>query len=108
MGEYNPVTRDSDGKTVRLDKQAAEQAETNSGAKKTLSPGDFLIQKLAYTSSGFVEYQGFAIPGSATSAGVWLIKKLTYSGTNVTDIKFANGSLALDQIWDNREDLSYS
>ena len=108
MGEYSPVTRDSDGVTVRLDKQSAEQSETNYGAKKALSPGDFLTQKIAYTAAGLAEYLGFAVPGSSAAAAVWLIKKLTYSGTNVTDIQFANGSLAFDQVWDDRESLSYS
>lgn len=108
MGLYNPITRKSDGVTVKLDLQEAEQAEVNAGAKKTLAPGDFLTQKIAYTASGFAEYLGFAVPGSSAASAVWLIKKLTYSGTSVTDIQFANGSLAFDQIWNDRVGLSYS
>lgn len=67
-----------------------------------------LTQAIAYNGSNLTEYIGYAIPGSAKSAPVWLIKKLTYSGSLVTDITFANGVIAFNQIWDNRASLSFS
>lgn len=102
------VVRDSDGNTIDLIKQEAEQSETNSGAKKTLSTGDFLIQRIAYNGNNLTEYVGFAKPGTATDSEGWLIKKLTYSGNLVVSILFANGNLQFDSAWDDRETESYS
>lgn len=36
MGVYNPVTRESDGKTVRLDKEEAEHADTTAKASRVI------------------------------------------------------------------------
>ena len=36
MGLYNPITRDSDGKTIFLDKQQAEQADITARAKRVI------------------------------------------------------------------------
>jgi hypothetical protein len=52
-------------------------------------------------------YIGVGKTGEATSSAVWQIRKLLTSGT-VTTIKYANGSDAYNQIWDNRSSLSYS
>ena len=68
-----------------------------------------LTQAIAYDASSQAEYIGYSLPGSSKAAPVWLIKKLTYSGTNVTDIQFALGRISFDQIWDNRASIaSYS
>lgn len=53
-------------------------------------------------------YIGRAVPGTLKSAPSWQIQLLTWSGANVIDIQFANGSLLFNQIWDNRAGLSYS
>lgn len=54
-------------------------------------------------------YIGLAALGSAKSAAVWQIRKLTYDGSgNPTDVQYANGAQAFDAIWDNRTSLSYS
>jgi len=58
-----------------------------------------------YSAAGTV-YIGTAPSGSATSASVWQIKKLTYSSTAAL-VQFANGLDAFDQIWDNRTSLTY-
>ncbi len=69
--------------------------------------GPFPVTRLAYTSisaADYVEYVGIAVRGSATSASVWQIFRLTYSGTNVVAIETS----LKDQIWDDRASVSYS
>lgn len=58
-------------------------------------------------ASASVIYVGKAAIGSATSAAVWRISKITTSGT-VTQIMWADGDTASDNVWDNRASLSYS
>ena len=58
-------------------------------------------------ASSTVTYVGLADPGSATSAAVWQIKKLTTSGS-VTTVTLADGNSNFDNVWDNRASLSYS
>lgn len=53
-------------------------------------------------------YLGKAAQGSSKASAVWQIKKLTFSGANVTDIQYANGSTAFNQIWNDRASFSYS
>ena len=53
-----------------------------------------------------VMYIGKAATGSATSAAVWQVKKLTESGTQ-TSILFADGSNSFTNIWDARASLTY-
>lgn len=63
--------------------------------------------KIDYDGSNPI-YVGEADPGTATSSAGWRIKKLTYSGSNVTDVQWADGDLAEDNVWDDRAALSYS
>ncbi len=65
-------------------------------------------QRMAYTSMGLPEYVGLATAGTATSAVSWQIKKLVYTGTNVTSVIWADGDINFDNIWDNHSSLSYS
>lgn len=65
-----------------------------------------------YTGANLI-YKGFAKPGSGTSAPVWQIAKLTYSGANLTAITWPhNSSGAADSsysfVWDNRATYTYS
>ena len=54
-------------------------------------------------------YIGKAFKGNSDKAQpVWQIRKLTYSGQNVTDIQWAGGDDAFNQVWDDRASLSYS
>jgi len=66
-----------------------------------------MTQAIAYNGD-LTEYIGYALPGTDKAEGKWLIKKLSYSGTKVTDIQFANGVIQWDQIWNDRAGLSYS
>jgi len=65
--------------------------------------------RIAYVSgTSNVEYVGEAKPGTATDATGWRIKKLTYSGNNVTQVNCADGNRNNDNIWDSRTDYTYS
>lgn len=52
-------------------------------------------------------YIGTAPTSSATSASIWSIKRLTFSG-GLTTIEWADGNDLNDNVWDNRASLSYS
>lgn len=67
-----------------------------------------MTQKIAYDGSNRTEYIGFALPGTASSAPGWLIKKMTYGAAGATDIQFAGGAIAFTSIWDSRAGYSYS
>jgi hypothetical protein len=54
-------------------------------------------------------YVGLANPGSLTSAPVWRILKIGYDGGGFTaSVKWADGNLDFDKIWDNRGTYTYS
>jgi hypothetical protein len=52
-------------------------------------------------------YRGEAAPGSAESAAVWRIKRITIVSEDVTYL-WALGTAAFNQQWTNRASLSYS
>jgi len=56
---------------------------------------------------GSYTYVGTATVGSATSAGVWQIRRITNTGAGF-NIQYADGDTDYDNIWDNRGSLSYS
>jgi hypothetical protein len=91
----------SDGVTLDLQKQEADRVYANAKAMQIVTVEGY-IQRLAYNSDGMVEYIGLAVPGTLDSALSWQIRKLTYSGTNVTSIDFADGNLNFDNSWDLR------
>ena len=53
-----------------------------------------------------ISYAGKAIAGTATSAPRWQIKRI--DETSGVIITWANGSTSPDNIFDNREGLTYS
>ncbi len=53
-------------------------------------------------------YIGNASVGSATTDEAWQIKKITWSGSNPTEIKWADGTPAFVKIWDDRASYTYS
>jgi len=59
-------------------------------------------------SGGNPIYVGWAEPGTASSAVGWKIIKLTWSGSEVTDIQYPNGDNAFIYVWDSRAGYSYS
>jgi hypothetical protein len=68
----------------------------------------FLTCVYAYDGDGNVEYIGRAHPGTAQSAALWQIQKLTYSSGDPTDVKWAGGTAAFIHVWNNRASFSYS
>ncbi len=65
------------------------------------------MQDLAAGSN--VVYEGWAYPGTATSAAAWQICKHTYEKKdNRLTTTFAGGTNDYNQVWDNRTSLSYS
>lgn len=76
--------------------------------ERSINANRGLSESMTYTSQGLVEYHGKALPGTAKSSAKWQIKKMSYSGFNVVDVQFAEGSDAFDKVWDSRADYSYS
>jgi hypothetical protein len=85
--------------------------QTQTGASGGGGSGT-LKTEMRYDADGNLLYYGRAIPGSATSAAVWQIRKYLYPGAgpnqSPTEVLYANGSTSFDQIFDNRGTLSYS
>ena len=65
------------------------------------------LKTLIDAFSDTVTYIGKSAPNSSTSSAVWLIKKITESGT-VTTIAYADGDANFNNVWDNRTSLTYS
>lgn len=53
-----------------------------------------------------ITYIGKAVPGTATSASTWQIKKI--DSTSGTSITWASGNSNFDKVFDNRAALIYS
>ena len=67
---------------------------------------DLLTYVAVNSSDNLISYLGRAAPGTATSAASWQIRKIDEnSGTIIT---YADGDADFDNVWDNRESLSYS
>lgn len=65
-----------------------------------------------YSGSNLI-YKGFARPGIATSTAKWQIAKLTYSGSNITQIDWpqdasGHASSEFNFVWDDRATYTYS
>ena len=65
-------------------------------------------QNLDYDDASNLIYAGLTEPGSITSQASWQIKKLTWSGSNLTSVEWADGNRDFDNIWDNRTGLDYN
>jgi len=65
-------------------------------------PNLALIKAYDYDVGGNLIYEGWAVPGTATSAAAWSIRKNSYTGSNLTLTQWANGNSAFVNVWDNR------
>jgi len=63
---------------------------------------------IAYNTDGNPEYVGEADAGTSSDATGWRIKKITYEDGNPTNVEWADGNTNNDNIWDDREDYTYS
>ena len=82
--------------------------DDGNGGTRQLSVNDFgsALSLRMDEASATVTYVGEALPGTATSAPAWRIKKLdTSSGTS---IRWADGDTLFNNVWDNRAGLTYS
>jgi hypothetical protein len=52
-------------------------------------------------------YRGEAVPGSAESAAVWRIRKITIAVDNDVSETWADGNDNFDKAWSDRAGLSY-
>jgi hypothetical protein len=72
------------------------------------SGGSSLIPLMDYDDAGNVRYSGSAPSGSAPDDPAWRIARLDYDGEgNFTGYAYAGGG-AYDQVWDDREELTYA
>lgn len=60
-----------------------------------------------YTSNQLI-YKGMARPGTDEGAAKWQIAMMTYDGTDITEINWAEGSSEFNFVWDDRATYSYS
>lgn len=66
-------------------------------------------QKISQDASDRDEYIGIAKPGTAATAALWQIRKITYTGTNrISDVQWAGGSDQFNQVWNDRAAAVYS
>lgn len=63
---------------------------------------------IEYNAADNPLYVGDAAAGTGKSESKWRIKKLIYSGSNVTDIQWASGSASFNVAWDDRTTYTYS
>lgn len=68
-----------------------------------------IVNASDYNATGSPTYVGWALPGTADSAAAWLIAKITYDGSgNFLTLRYANGVLQYNQVWNDRAALSYA
>ena len=58
-------------------------------------------------SGSFILYEGIGWPGAAQTDLKWAIKKYSNDGTNITGIRFANGTTGYDKSWTKRTEYVY-
>lgn len=61
-----------------------------------------------YDGGSMIVYIGKAGASAKTTESRWQIRKLTYSGTSVIQINFADGNSEFNKIWDNRTTYDYT
>jgi hypothetical protein len=79
-------------------------------------PALAFAKRYAFDADDNLVYEGWAVPGTATSAAGWAIKRYTYvaadgspaSYYNRTEEAWASGTSDMSSVWDNRAVLVYS
>jgi len=92
------IIKRSDGKTIDLDEQEAEN-------------NPLLTKKMENYSSGQPKYIGESMPGTATSESKWRIRLMEYDdGVNLppTGETWAEGVSTFTKEWDERDGYTYS
>lgn len=66
------------------------------------------IANFEYDGDGNPIYAGYAVPGTANSAALWLIFKYTWVANNCTMIRVADAIIAYGSVWDDRASYTYA
>lgn len=66
-----------------------------------------IIQRIDNDGGDNPVYIGEASPGSAITSLRWRIQKLIYSGANIVQTVWADGSDSFNKRWDQRASYSY-
>lgn len=67
----------------------------------------YAVQLAVDSGDSTITYIGKAVAGSTSSSAVWRINRMTDTSGDLS-IQFADGDSNFDNVWDNRESLSYS
>lgn len=59
-------------------------------------------------ADGVILYQGFAAPGTLSSASAWLIRKFQRNTGGTPQWSWANNETIADKVWDNRTTYTYT
>jgi hypothetical protein len=94
--------------TVVVNLAGVQGPQGPAGSGGGSSEEDVAYKKLVDFIDENTFYIGQAQPGTATSAALWRIKKVTIAVDGDVAELWANGSGNFDNIWDNRASLSYS
>lgn len=73
----------------------------------TDTPNPLRLQHLFdHDGAGHVIYEGWALPGKATSAAAWEIVKRSWTDANENSRQYAEGA-GYSAVWDNRASATY-
>lgn len=79
------------------------------GRLRAVTTAPELIISIDSDASHNPQYLGLAAKNTTTAQALWQIRKFTIdANSNVSAIRYANGSAAFNAVWDNRAALSYS
>lgn len=78
---------------------------TLTGIKAIIGPVATLLEVDSGDST--IKYIGKGQPGTNVASAEWQIQRMTKSATGLV-IEFADGNSDMDNVWDDRESLSYS
>lgn len=74
-----------------------------------IQAGTNFTMKFDYDASGNQIYVGWALTGTLSSQATWRIMQQTFNGSSqLTDIKWPNGSTGFGLVWDSRASYTYS
>jgi len=92
-----------------IDRELAKFKESTSGTVVVQFVNDDTQKTQTFAYTGVLqEFIGLAAPGSNKGSAVWQIRKLFYTANQLVDIQWASGSATYENIWNDRESLSYS
>lgn len=66
-----------------------------------------LQQRIDNAGGALPVYIGWAVPGSSPMSLKWRIQRLYYSGTDVVQVRWADGNDRFDKRWDDRASYTY-